>query len=470
MIPQDDTQSPHSTWFLRLRETLSRPVSPLSLAAFRIALGALLIWDCWRFIKYDRIYRYFVAPDFHFSYAGFGWVTPLPETWLYLGWFLVGLSALFVMLGLFYRVSIVVLTVTFSYYFLLDKAEYLNHFYLVLLLLILMCFLPAHRALSLDAKLFPKVRATAIPYASVAILRAQMEIMLIFAGLVKLTPDWMAGEPLGLWLREQADDFTFGFLFQYDWVIIAGTWAAIALHILGAPLLLWRKTRLVTYIVYCGFHIANANFFNIGIFPWLTIAATTIFFAPDWPRQIARWFHAQVEDLPAITPTPLPQAGRLIPVITLSAMALWVSVQIALPLRAAAFPSEVRWSGDGHRFSWRMRIYDRDAHGVFYVSSGDEVWAIDPEDYLSRRQAGKMMVRTDMIHQFAGHIADIWHDAGYSDVTVQAEIWKSLNGRPDQLFIDPDVDLASAPLAFVRADDWVLPLKEPVWGVAANTQ
>jgi hypothetical protein len=53
-----------------------------------------------------------------------------------------------------------------------------------------------------------------VPYAAVFILRAQVEIMLIFAGLVKLTPDWLAGEPLGLWLRAQSEDFPFGFVFQ----------------------------------------------------------------------------------------------------------------------------------------------------------------------------------------------------------------------------------------------------------------
>ncbi len=453
----------------RLRAVLSRPVSPLSLAVFRIALGALMVVDCWRFIRHDRVYRYWVEPEFHFTYAGFGWVTPLPEPWIHVAWLLVGLSAALVMLGLFYRVSIVVLTVLFSYFFLLDKAEYLNHFYLVILFLILMCFLPAHRALSLDAWLFSRVRGTSVPYASVAILRTQMEIMLIFAGLVKLTPDWLAGEPLGLWLRPLAGDFPFGVLFQFDWVIIAGAWATVALHVLGAPLLLWRRTRLATFLVYCCFHSANAAFFNIGIFPWLTIAATTIFFAPDWPRGVARWLHGRVEDLSALPATTVTQAScpvRLIPMAALVAMVGWVCVQVALPLRAAVFPTEVRWSGDGHRFSWRMRIYDRRAEGVFYVVSGDQVWAVDPTEYLSARQAGKMLVRSDMIHQFAAHLEEVWRNAGHGDVEVRAEIWKSLNGRPEQLFVDPEVDLTAVDLAYARSDDWVLPLNVAVWGVA----
>lgn len=450
-----------------LTAALSRPVPALSLAVFRIALGALLVWDCWRFIKYDRIWRYWVAPDFHFTYPGFGWISPLPEPWIHVAWLAMGGLALLVMLGLFYRVAIVALTLIFGYFFLLDKAEYLNHFYLVLLFLVLMSFLPAHRALSLDARLFPRVAATHVPYAAVFVLRAQMEIMLIFAGLVKLTPDWLAGEPLGLWLRAQADDFWFGGVFQYDAVIIAGTWGTVALHLVGAPLLMWERTRLAVFLVYALFHGLNALFFNIGIFPWLTIAATTIFFAPDWPRRLLRWLHARVEDLPEALPTATP-AARPLPRLALLAIAGWIAVQIFLPLRAGLLPTEVRWSGDGHRFSWRMRIYDRQAEGVFHVRAGNQNWVVDPRDYLTGRQASKMLVRSDMIHQFAGHLETQWKEAGIDDVEVRAVIWKSLNGRPPQLFIDPEADLTAVSLGYLRPDAWVRSLEVPVWGAARN--
>lgn len=125
---------------------VSRSVPAESLAAFRIALGALVVWDCIRLIRYDRIWRYYVEPEFHFTPVLFGWVKPLPDPWINWACLLVGVSALLVMPCQFYRVAIVVLTVTFGYFVLLDKAEYLNYFYLALLILALMCALPAHRA------------------------------------------------------------------------------------------------------------------------------------------------------------------------------------------------------------------------------------------------------------------------------------------------------------------------------------
>ena len=289
--------------------------------------------------------------------------------------------------------------------------------------------------------------------------------MLIFAGLVKLTPDWLAGEPLGLWLRSQADDFVFGGLFAHDWVIIAGTWGTVALHILGAPLLLWRRTRFAVFCIYCIFHGVNAAFFNIGIFPWLTIAATTIFFAPDWPRRCLSGMGLRQDDGTSAVPV-----HRTLPSSILLAMACWLAVQIVLPLRAAAFDSDVRWSGDGHRFSWRMRIYDRQAEGIFIVAAGDREWRIRPTDYLSPRQAGKMMVRSDMVHQFAGHLAAIWREAGHENVEVRAEILKSLNGREPQLFLNPETNLVTARYSLLQSDSWVMPLVDPVQGVSEQAK
>ncbi|MDO5658451.1 MAG: HTTM domain-containing protein [Paracoccus sp. (in: a-proteobacteria)] len=450
---------------------LSHPVSSQSLAVFRIAFGALLVWDCWRFFHYDRVFRYWVEPQILFPYAGFGWLRPLPEPWIYLAWGAMGLAAFCVMLGLFYRVAIVALTLLFSYFFLLDRAEYLNHFYLVILFGALLCFMPAHRALSLDARIWPGLRSKTIPYAAPFMLRAQMEIMLIYAGLVKLTPDWLAGQPLEIWLRGAADPGPFGFLFAYDWFFPLASWGTIALHVLGAPLLMWSRTRVWVFFIYAAFHVSNAFYFNIGIFPWMTIAATTIFFAPDWPQRLLRWALSRFETLP---PMPAPSAAPFrLPGILLAGMAVWLAVQVVLPIRGVIFPdSEIRWSGEGHRFSWRMRIYDREAEGVFFVLLPDDqsqIWVIEPESRLTRRQSSKMLTRPDLIHAFAMALEREWQAAGHRDVIVRADIWKSLNGRPMQQFIDPSVDLTAVPVRALRSNDWVLPLEIPVWGARDNT-
>lgn len=270
----------------RLRRYLAEPISIQSLVAIRVLFGAILTWDCWRYIRHDRIARYYVDVEVTFPYFGWELIQPLPEPYIHWVWLATGVSAFLVMIGLFYRAAIVVFLLSFGYIFLLDRTQYLNHNYLVLLYAALLAVAPANRAWSVDAWLLPEIRSLTIPRWPVTAIKAQTEIVLIYAGIVKITDDWLRGEPLAMWLRAQADEVWIGPLFHHDWVILLACWGVIALHILGAPLLLWSRTRLPVFVIYCCFHVANSIFFNIGIFPWLTIAVTTIFFAPDWPGQL----------------------------------------------------------------------------------------------------------------------------------------------------------------------------------------
>lgn len=77
----------------RISQAMARRVSPQSLAVFRIALGALLVVDCWRSVRHDRIHRHWIEPEVHFAYPGFGWVTPLAEPWIHLAWMAMGALA-----------------------------------------------------------------------------------------------------------------------------------------------------------------------------------------------------------------------------------------------------------------------------------------------------------------------------------------------------------------------------------------
>ena len=64
------------------------------------------------------------------------------------------------------------------------------------------------------------------------------------------------------------------------------SYGVIALHLIGAPLLLFRRTRLYVIAIYFVFHLMNVVLFRIGIFPWMTMAATLLFLEPDWPKRM----------------------------------------------------------------------------------------------------------------------------------------------------------------------------------------
>ncbi len=469
--PQGLLASTGSNWRVRSRiaewsEALHEPVSAQSLAAFRISFGLLMMWDVWRFIKYTRIQRYYVEPEFFFTFYGFNWVRPLADPFLmHAAWLLVGVLAFMVVLGLFYRFAIVGFTALFTYFFLLDKAQYLNHFYMIILFAGLLCLLPANRAYALDAWLFPRRRSETVPRYSVWALRTQMEIILIYAGLVKISEDWLKLEPLGMWLRVYADTLPLGHLLYSDWVIGLGAYGTVLLHVLGAPLLLFKRTRLPVFVVYCCFHMSNAFFFNIGIFPWMTIAASTIFFAPNWPEQFLRWLLRPFGSAPVPTQNAAqPANGRTVMSSWLIVfLVAWMVVQLLIPLRSMLYSSEVRWAGEGHRFSWRMRIYDRRKRGHFEVvgAHDGQRWEVKPTAFLSRRQARSMLGRPDMIVQFSHYLEDVWAERGYGDVAVYAHVEMALNGREFQQLIKPDIDLTNRITSPWQTADYVTALTTP---------
>ncbi len=83
-------------------------------------------------------------------------------------------------------------------------------------------------------------------------------------------------------------------------------------------------------------------------------------------------------------------------------------------------------------------------------------WVIDPGDILSKRQHKKMSRIPDMILQFAHHLADLERSRGHANVEIRALSFSTLNGRPHQQLIDPEVNLAALTRS-LRPARWILP-------------
>lgn len=456
---------PNSGRLGKLRARLSEPISGQSLAVVRMLFGAILVWDYFRYANGGRILHYYVLSPVQFPYFGLDFIKPFPEPWIHIAWGVVGVSAALVAVGLFFRVAIVAFILSFGYFFLLDRVQYLNHNYMVLLYAGLLALSPANRVWSLDALFGLTERTNWIPRWPVTAIRLQTEIILVFAGLVKITDDWLRGQPLLNWLPASKDAVFYGALFENDIIIVAASWGVVALHIIGAPLLMYRKTRLPVFLVYVFFHISNAVLFNIGIFPWLTIAITLIFFDPDWPSQLWQWVRTRlrpkVENIPDYSEA-MSQATRPVGAGIMALLLVWFSIQLLLPVRQAMFPNLVGWTGDGHRFSWRMRAYSRQREGGYLVvnpATGNQ-YSVDPAEFLGDRSAGYVMTRADISRDFA-----IWLEkrlqtnSGWPSAEIYARYKVRFNGRPAQAFIDPTVDLTEVERNNWGPDPWVMPLE-----------
>ena len=355
----------------RLSLVACEPVDAASLAVFRIGLGLIMLAETVRFFLHGWIGNHYLTPPFLFKYYGFEWVVPWSGDGLYWHFGVMGLLAIMVVLGLYYRIAVVGLFFTFAYVFLLDQGNYLNQYYLLLSVLLLLCFLPADREYSIASRMQHKSVAPLVPRWSVWALRLQFELMLIYAGLVKINADWLGGQPLGLWLAERADHLPMvSSLLTAPGVSIGAAYAVVLLHVVGAPLLMFRRTRLVVFVLYVGFHLTNSILFHIGLFPWITILGTLMFFDPGWPRQLAQRITSG--DMPTLT-NRVPAAPFFITpgIQTLVFLTTFFIFQVFFPLRYLLYPGNVAWTSEGHWFSWRMKLNDKRGVARFIVTDNE---------------------------------------------------------------------------------------------------
>ena len=446
---------------------LQTPVDAASLVYFRIVFAAIMLWEVWRYWSNDWIARFYILPDFHFKYYGFEWVEPWPGSGMYWHFVVMAILATCMLVGFMYRLAALLFFFAFTYIFLLDQTKYLNHFYLVCLIALVMPFLPANRYLSIDAWLRPKLRSATVPRWAPLALIALTEVMLIYAGVVKINHDWLHLQPLTMWLGARHFLPVIGPYMGETWLVAIASYYSITLHILGAPLMLWRKTRFWVFWFYVTFHLSNVVLFNIGIFPWLTIATTLMFFDPDWPRQFWRWLGSPDMSLPKPSP-PLnlpPEPMTPATAATLLFLGVFLLFNVLYPLRHYLYPGDVAWTEEGHRFAWRMKL--RSKHGVaqFTVRDPDtgREWEVNEREFLTSRQAGKMAKRPDMTLQFAHFIDREWQRRhNIRDPEVYVRCFLSLNGRDLQLYIDPERDLSKVKRELWPPADWILPMTNPL--------
>lgn len=444
---------------------LFAPVDNATLVLFRLMFGGIMLWEVTRYFKYNWISRYWIEPRYNFSYWPFNF-EPLPGDGMYVVWWLLGILALCIFLGLFYRISSLLFFLLFSYTYLLEQARYLNHFYLVILVSFILIFLPANRSFALDALIFKKKNSQLTPAWSLWLARFLIGVPYFFGGIAKINPDWLRGYPLKLWLSGDTDFPIIGQFFTEEWMTMFMSYSGLLLDLAVVPVLLFRKTRVWGFIIICLFHLMNAELFSIGIFPWFMIAATSLFFPPDWPRKTLKWLGmktgAMSTELTAGTKAWQPPSISNQKVMLIG-LAMFCGAQILLPFRHLLIPGNVHWTEEGHRYSWHMKLRSKSGTTIFYVrnKANGETIQVNTEGYIEGWQEEKMDGKPNMIWQFARYLKEE-HALMGLDVGVYVSAYASLNGRQYQEIINPETDLTEVPRPVFGAAPWVIPLTVPL--------
>ncbi len=449
---------------------LNRQIDISSLVFFRIAFGILAVAEMTAQITYKRWYMGYYSPDeFHFNYIGFEFIQPFPEPFMSLFLIVLWLTGFCILFGYRYRIATIVFAFGYTYTYLLEKGLYLNHGYLYCWLAFVMIFLPAHRSFSFDVRREPSLAIKQIPYWPIFTLCFLMGVVYFFGGIAKMNTDWINGIPLTTWVGNKSSMPILGWLWALPATGLFMSWSGLFLDFCSPFLLSWKKTRPFIFIALLMFHLINSLLFKIGIFPWLSLSLTALFFDPSWPRkwwnylknnyqkaaQLNNWFASK-----------LPKAANQDPSLAINKSGLLllsviILFHITVPLRHHLFPGPVSWTEEGHRYSWRMMLRSKAGYGHFIVreTGTDRNAKEKPKDWMLDKLSQKLYSHPDMIWQFAQHLAQEYEAKGWNKPQVYASIRANLNQHGYQKYIDQSIDLAAIEWNLFKSNDWIVPMK-----------
>ncbi|MEO5787943.1 HTTM domain-containing protein, partial [Gelidibacter sp.] len=253
-------------------------------------------------------------------------------------------------------------------------------------------------------------------------------------------------------MKGKKDLWLVGEVLQQKWTHYTIAYVGILFDGLIIPLLLWKRTRKFAFFASIFFHLFNSFVFQIGIFPYLSLAFTLFFFPTKTIHKLflkRKPFYDQDEVI-------VPKYHKAFVTVFI----IYFIVQIGLPLRHWFFEDDVLWTEEGHRLSWRMMLRAKSGRTTFKVINAQtnlEI-PIQIEDYLTLKQQRTVSTKPDVIWQFAQRLKKMFAAKGI-DVKVFVNSSVRVNGGELNQFIDPDVDLGSVKWEPLKHSAWLRPSK-----------
>lgn len=418
----------------------TRKVTSRPLGLFRILFGLLLLFQ---FSKIVKRVPFFKDPDYlYFPYPELSWVPVMPYSAMMVILVIGFIAAALFTVGLWYRYAAISVTLIYGYFFSLDALYFNNHYYLIFLLALLMCFADADRSFALTIGKKKKLEIDAsLPKWQYLILQLQIGIVFFYGGLSKCSSDWFSGNVIkGITDSEFVNQF----------LIYGGT----AFDMLIPFALFYKRTRPIAIVLVILFNISNHFLFqDIASFPLLVIASMLLFL-PDgnYPKVIQSVFKLDHEN----------EALDSMSMITKVALSIFFIFQLVYPLRHHLIPGHVDWTGQGHYFAWRMKSYDKDTTIDFYaMDKNTNQRAYKINHGLDKYKIQRMTSMPHMIPKLATYMRkQIEKQDGINlNLGIQADYKVSLNQRAVKLATNPSIDITQSRFSKYGKNKWIFNLE-----------
>lgn len=393
----------------RLRNFLFQPVDNSQLILFRIIFGFLITCEAWGAILTGWVHRALMEPKMTFPFFDCDFLSPLPGNGMIYYFIVMGVFGLMVMLGFKYRLAAISYALMWSGVYFMQKTNYNNHYYLMVLLTWLFTLLPANESHSIDAKFNTSLIQNYCRQWHLWIFKGLVLIVYFYSSVAKMYPDWVDAVPIKIWFTQKNDYLIIGPLLAKDWFQHFVAWGGIIFDLLIGPALLWKRTRKVAFIASLFFHGFNSIVFQVGIFPFMGIAFGLFYFKPETIRSIFFTHKSTFDRTVQTITTPSYQSIKTI------AFSAFMVLMFVLPLRHHLFEGNVNWTEEGHRLSWRMMLRSKSGIVDVTVQREENSYFVNLNDYLTPKQQLTIATRPDIFWYFIQVLKEDLRKKGESD-------------------------------------------------------
>jgi len=211
------------------------------------------------------------------------------------------------------------------------------------------------------------------------------------------------------------------------------------------------------------FHVFTRVLFSIGMFPYIMIISTLIFFEAKYHIQFIAFLNKKItfrfkkHSILKIERFPIYNKAII------SILALFLVFHLCFPWRYLAYPGELFWTEEGYRFSWRVMLMEKAGHTSFKIVDGKtkKFFYVDNADFLSKFQEKQMSFQPDFILEYAHYLGDHFKNQGHKNIEVYVDAYVSLNGRLSTVYIDKNMDLYKEKESF-KPKKWIIPFSHDI--------
>ena len=202
--------------FRKLNNWIYQPINNVSITLFRVVFSCVLLIQSYYFIYNDFIEKNLIKPLMIFPFIE-GMNRPSDETLISLGYVMI-IANIGMIINKTARLSTLVFLLCFSYFWMLDKGFYNNHYYFISIMCLLL-FLLSKKSSFRETIYTPRI--------SLLTLQSMVLIIYIISGINKLNPYWLIDLQPMQHIMEAKYKVTGNEVFAKKWFIVLTSYTGL---------------------------------------------------------------------------------------------------------------------------------------------------------------------------------------------------------------------------------------------------